>query len=153
VSAYFERARKDPFWNLANTTEENTSTQKETPRKAKTTPRKARASDKKAQKDGDGSGDEDFEVETPSKKTPLNKVQQGRVAKPATTRRATKKSMKASVEDDNADFGSDLPCKIKGENGDGEFGSSGSFHSDDQWAVSEGNEYHDDIQYYDTEEA
>jgi hypothetical protein len=82
VSTYFERARKEHHWNLANTVEENGSASKSTPRKRqqKATPKK-----QAVVKNGFGEEDEDDDVssfETPSKKkTPLNKVKNGRVQK------------------------------------------------------------------------
>jgi hypothetical protein len=87
VSTYFERAKKDPQWNLANTIAEN-GAGSGSATKAKATPRKRAP---KAKKNSSTSDDEDTEIFNTPSKTPLNKVASGRVTKKATPRSASKK--------------------------------------------------------------
>lgn len=123
VSTYFERARKDPHWNLSNTATENgvTPTKGRTP---KTTPRKRTV--KKEEDD-----DEDEGVATPSKKTPLNKVKNGRVTK-QNTPRARVPAMHIDEEDDAGDN------MIKPED---ESPFIGNYAHDDKFNAQEGFHY------------
>jgi hypothetical protein len=115
VSTYFERAKKDPHWNRANSIEENggSATKARKPRTPKP---------KKEKVDGDV---DDSPTKKP--KTPLNKTQGGRVAKtPGSGRGRPAKNYAEPEEneDDNEDF------HVKGEHDE---------EADDDMAVQHAN--------------
>jgi hypothetical protein len=164
VSTYFERAKKDPQWNLANTIVENGAGSGGAT-KAKATPRK------KAKKNSSISDDEDTEMFNTPSKTPLNKVASGRITKKATPRSASKKIANYAEPESEDEEDEEM---IKGEpegfediqynrNGNGHSRSNGNgnghayaHHVDDSMhtnsytgAVDDDNEN----AYYDAEEA
>jgi hypothetical protein len=124
VSTYFERARKETHWNLANTLEENGAAPKSTPRKRapKSTPKKAPVNEDEDDDEGSSFGD------TPSKKakTALNKVKGGRVSKTPRGAAAVKKSY-AEAEDDEEDFENGGPAKNEDDNGSHHSFSNGMY--------------------------
>ncbi|RDL36409.1 uncharacterized protein BP5553_05761 [Venustampulla echinocandica] len=95
VSTYFERARKDPHWNLSNTVTENGGT----PAKSRTPRGPAK---KRVVKNEDDDDDEEEEA-TPSKKpkAPLHKVKNGRVAKQNGRARVPAPYVDEEDDDDN----------------------------------------------------
>jgi hypothetical protein len=101
VSTYFERAKKDPQWNRANSIEENSGSAKK-PR----APRTPKAKKEKFEGDADDSP-------TKPKKTPLNKTQGGRVAKTPGSGRGRPVKNYAEPEDENEDDNEDV--NVKGE--------------------------------------
>ncbi|KAG9236713.1 hypothetical protein BJ875DRAFT_362080, partial [Amylocarpus encephaloides] len=83
VSTYFERAKKDPQWNLTNTIAANLggASAKTTPKKRGTpNKRKSTAAKKTAICDDDDSDDEE-QISPKKQKTVLSKVCSGRVTK------------------------------------------------------------------------
>jgi hypothetical protein len=109
VSTYFERAKKHPQWNLANTIAENGngggSAKKGTPRK-RGTPAKSKKNAVLSNSEGDDEETIDYDV-TPSKKPALNKVQSGRVQKSG-GRAASKKVINYAESGDEDDDDLDL---------------------------------------------
>lgn len=105
VSTYFERAKKDPQWNLANTIAENGNGGGSAV-KPKATPRKRTPAKGKKNLSSNNS-DDDEEMDTPSKpKSVLNKVASGRVTKPG--RASAKKASYAELSDDEDDGDMDM---------------------------------------------
>ncbi|EHL01447.1 hypothetical protein M7I_2537 [Glarea lozoyensis 74030] len=106
VSTYFERLRRDPQWNLANTIAENGSgsspaknaTPKK-PRAPKGVSAKKATPKKRVTTDTDEDDDEEM-AESPSKSS-INKVMSGRVTKPARTNRAKISYTESGDEDDD----------------------------------------------------
>jgi hypothetical protein len=98
VSTYFERAKKDSHWNVANSIEENGGANTKAPRKPRTP---------KSKKERVEGADES----PTKKKTPLNKTQGGRVAKTPGSGRGRVAINYA--EDENEDDNEDI--NLKGE--------------------------------------
>jgi hypothetical protein len=125
VSTYFERAKKYPHWNRANSIEENSGSAKK-PR----APRTPKAKKEKVEGDADDSP-------TKPKKTPLNKTQGGRVAKtPGSGRgRPAKNYARAEENEDNNndEADDDMAVHANGNGhdmGNGDWTNSGEVYYD-----------------------
>ncbi|KAH8782157.1 hypothetical protein BGZ57DRAFT_926143 [Hyaloscypha finlandica] len=147
VSTYFERARKDPNWNRANTTEENGSAQKNQ------TPRKRKAPAKKIKDEGDDDEEDtgsNFDETPTKKKATLHKVQSGRVKKPSPRSRAVPSSYAELSENDGEDGAVNEESIENGSDGfidNGYHNGNGNGNADNGMIG-----YDDEDPYYDVQE-
>lgn len=135
VSTYFERTRKDPNWQRTDNAylgAENGS--------AKKSPTKRGKGAKKATPaKGSSAGDDEEESfeSTPSKKTPLNKVKNGRVTKASGGRAKAKVNYQDDSDDDeeelikDEDGFEDLHIHNGGSSNGGSFDHEGHVQDDD----------------------
>jgi len=111
ISTRFERMRKESCWDLSNTSSSIANSPVKKPR-ARGTPKKKAASmtpsteaENNENEENGGDDNSDYDV-TPSKKAAINKVKNGRVSKPLSSRPARKTAAKAPtvyLEDDEDD--------------------------------------------------